>query len=82
MCIDHMSCLQDLIARIAEHGSIPVRVDGPYGSASAPEWTHYDHIVMVAGGIGVIPSFKFSCIKSESLLAILPPPSPGRGLLS
>lgn len=44
---------QSVVEEIAFHGTIRVRVNGPYGYASAPEWSHYDTIIMVAGGIGV-----------------------------
>ncbi len=45
--------MQEIIKKLAEEGTIAVRADGPYGSASKPEWTCYDSICMVAGGIGV-----------------------------
>lgn len=45
--------MKGMIEALAEHGTIPVRVDGPYGSASDPEFSQYDHVLMVAGGIGV-----------------------------
>ena len=45
--------LQGVVHKVAARGTIDVRVDGPYGHASEPEWTLYDTIVMVAGGIGV-----------------------------
>ncbi len=48
-------CLQEVVNRVAANGTIPVRVDGPYGYASEPEWTLYDTLIMVAGGIGVSP---------------------------
>lgn len=46
-------CMQEVVHRVAARGTIDVRVDGPYGYASEPEWTLYDTVVMVAGGIGV-----------------------------
>ena len=63
---DCLNVLQNLIKALAEEGTIPVRIDGPYGSASAPEWTHYDHILMVAGGIGV--SLGYFVLLSQYLL--------------
>ena len=46
--------VQRVIRKLAEEGTVSVRADGPYGSASKPEWTAYDTICMIAGGIGVI----------------------------
>jgi NAD(P)H-flavin reductase len=48
--------LQKVVKKLAEEGSITVRADGPYGRASEPEWSSYDTICMIAGGIGVSPS--------------------------
>ena len=61
--------MQEVVHRVAARGTIDVRVDGPYGYASEPEWTLYDTVVMIAGGIGVsfchdselIKAFHLSC---------------------
>ena len=57
--------LQELVRSVAARGTINVRVDGPYGYASEPEWTLYDTIIMVAGGIGV--SFPACHLPAPSL---------------
>lgn len=44
---------QAVVQQLADHGSIVVRADGPYGAVQKPEWSSYDSIVMIAGGIGV-----------------------------
>ena len=66
------SWTHNLIRALAEEGTIPIRVDGPYGSRSAPEFTNYDHILMIGGGIGV-------CTLSAVLSS--PPPCAGREIL-
>lgn len=36
-----------------------MRVDGPYGEFQEhPEWTHYNTLIIIAGGIGVSPDQK------------------------
>ena len=67
------SWTHNLIRALAEEGTIPIRVDGPYGSRSAPEFTNYDHILMIGGGIGV-------CTLSAVLCS--PPPPPGSYIIS
>ena len=64
-----MDCcdLQRVVSRVAERGTINVRVDGPYGYSSEPEWTLYDTVIMVAGGIGVKVSLTADAGHSVTL---------------
>ena len=56
-----------LVTLLADQGSIVVRVGGPYGAASKPEWSHYDQLIMIAGGIGVRHCSQFN-VPCDSLL--------------
>ena len=51
-----------LLQRVLGRGSVVMRVDGPYGEfQDHPEWTHYQTLVIVAGGIGVqLPALQAS----------------------
>lgn len=60
VCVDtHGACgrwTSGLLQRVLGRGSVVMRVDGPYGEfQDHPEWTHYQTLVIVAGGIGVSP---------------------------